>query len=74
MTQHTSSADAVKFAYWVPNVSGGLVVPLVRTQAVCMGDGRRLGAHLYDLSAPQASIGKICLHLRNLRQVRTHLA
>ena len=29
MTQHTSSTDAVKFAYWVPNVSGGLVVSTI---------------------------------------------
>ncbi|SDB93033.1 dimethylsulfone monooxygenase SfnG [Paraburkholderia lycopersici] len=26
---HTTSADAVKFAYWVPNVSGGLVVSTI---------------------------------------------
>ena len=29
MTQHTSASDAVKFAYWVPNVSGGLVVSTI---------------------------------------------
>ncbi|AJY62335.1 hypothetical protein KS03_5782 (plasmid) [Burkholderia glumae LMG 2196 = ATCC 33617] len=26
MSQSPASRDAVKFAYWVPNVSGGLVV------------------------------------------------
>ncbi len=29
MSQNTSSDDAVKFAYWVPNVSGGLVVSTI---------------------------------------------
>ncbi|MDN7592134.1 dimethyl sulfone monooxygenase SfnG, partial [Burkholderia seminalis] len=29
MSLHDPSADAVKFAYWVPNVSGGLVVSTI---------------------------------------------
>ena len=29
MSNHTTSTDAVKFAYWVPNVSGGLVVSTI---------------------------------------------
>jgi FMNH2-dependent dimethyl sulfone monooxygenase len=29
MTHQTSATDAVKFAYWVPNVSGGLVVSTI---------------------------------------------
>ena len=29
MSQNTSSDNAVKFAYWVPNVSGGLVVSTI---------------------------------------------
>ncbi|MEX3959024.1 dimethylsulfone monooxygenase SfnG [Trinickia sp. EG282A] len=29
MSNNTSSGDAVKFAYWVPNVSGGLVVSTI---------------------------------------------